>query len=93
MFGFLIAIAAGAATPSIEGPVARPVARLLGRHIEIQDTELRLVAFMIALIAAAIVASVFDTGSALGIVLGGMMGYFGPRLFAWLRGIIEGRKA
>jgi len=92
MFGFLIAIAAGAATPSIEVPAARPVARMLGRHMEIHDNELRLLAFIIAMIAAAIVASVFDTGSALGIMLGGTIGYFGLRLFAWLRRIIEGRK-
>ncbi|SLN58846.1 hypothetical protein [Pseudooctadecabacter jejudonensis] len=92
MFGFLIAVAAGAATPMIEGPVARPIARALGQNIEVQDTEIRLIAFAVALFAAAILGSVFDSGSAVGLIVGGTLGYFGLRLVRWVQRVIEGRR-
>lgn len=93
MFGFLIAAAAGFATPMLEGPAARPVARMLGQSIEIEDTEIRLIAFIIAMVIAAVVASIFDSGSMLGLLIGGALGYFGTRLFGALKRVIEGRKA
>lgn len=92
MLGFLIAVAGGAVTPMIEGPLARPVARAMGGNIEIADTELRALAFMIAMIGAGILCAVFGTGSPLGLAVGGTLGYFGMRLARWLQRIIEGKR-
>lgn len=91
MFGFLIAVAAGALTPMLEGPVARPVARKLSELIEVQDTEIRVIAFMIAMVLAAVLCAIFSTGSALGVMIGGVLGYFGARLARWFYKIIENR--
>jgi len=88
MLGFLISIAAGFATPMIEGPVARPVAKAMGSNVEVKDTELRLLAFMLAMIIAGILAAVFSSGSALGLAAGGMIGYFGTRLVKWFKSAI-----
>lgn len=92
MFGFLIAVAMGAVTPMLEGPLARPVARSLGDNIEITNAELRTIAFMIAMIIAGLLCAVFSSGSALALAVGGALGYFGARLLRWLQRIIEGKR-
>lgn len=93
MFGFLIAVAAGALTPMLEGPVARPVARAMGDNVELADGELRALSFMIAMIMAGILCALFSSGSALGLAVGGTLGYFGMRLLRWLQRLIEGKRA
>lgn len=93
MFGFLIAVVAGAVTPMIETPLARPVARMLGENIEIQEGELRVLAFMIAMIIAGILCAVFSSGSALGLAVGGTLGYFGMRLVRMVQRMIENKGA
>lgn len=93
MFGFLIAVVAGAVTPMIETPLARPVARMLGENIEIQEGELRALAFMIAMIIAGILCAVFSSGSALGLAVGGTLGYFGMRLVRMVQRMIENKGA
>lgn len=92
MFGFLIAVAAGALTPMIEGPVARPAARAMSASIELGDGEIRALAFMIAMIGAGILCAVFSSGSALGLAVGGTLGYFGLRIVQVLQRVIAGSK-
>lgn len=92
MLGFLIAVAAGAATPFLEGPVARPVARALGAQIKITEPELRTLAYIIALIGAALICAVLNVGSMLGLVVGGALGYFGLRLLRWLQRVIKAKR-
>lgn len=92
MFGFLIAVAGGALTPMIEGPLARPVARALRDNVEVSDGELRALSFMIAMIIVGIFCAVFDSGSALSLAVGGTLGYFGMRLVKWLQRVIEGKR-
>ncbi|MCF2872171.1 hypothetical protein L0664_13930 [Octadecabacter sp. G9-8] len=92
MFGFLIAVAAGAATPMLEGPLARPLAQAMGDNVEIADGELRTLSFMIAMIIAGILCALFSSGSALGLAVGGALGYFGMRLLRWLQRIVEGKR-
>lgn len=91
MLGFLIAAAAGFLTPQIEGPVADPIVKALGPHLAIQPTEKRLIAFMFALLAAAVGAALLDSGTTFGIVLGGILGYFGTRIVAAVKKVIDGR--
>ncbi|WP_342070655.1 hypothetical protein [Yoonia algicola] len=92
MLGFLIAAAAGFLTPQIEGPVAGPIVKTLEGYFQVAPTEKRLIAFMVALLAAAILAAAFDSGSVFGIIIGAILGYFGQRIFNLLKKIIEGRQ-
>ena len=93
MLGFLIAVAAGAVTPMLEGHVARPLAQAMRDTVEVADGELRTLAFMIAMIVAGLLCAVFSSGSALGLAVGGTLGYFGMRLVRWLQRVIEGKRA
>jgi len=91
MLGFLIAAAAGYLTPQLEGTVAGPVKKALEGHFPVSATETRLIAFMVALLGAAVLCAAFNTGSVFGIIVGAILGYFGTRLFAVLKKIIDGR--
>lgn len=93
MFGFLIALIAGFATPMLETPAARPIARLMGRNVELADGELRALAFMIAMIVAGVLCAVFSTGTPLSLAIGGTLGYFGTRLLGWGQRALENRKS
>jgi uncharacterized membrane protein YeaQ/YmgE (transglycosylase-associated protein family) len=92
MLGFLIAAAAGFLTPQIEGPVAAPIVKTLEGYFEVRTAEKRLIAFMVALLGAAIIAAAFDSGSVFGIIIGAILGYFGTRIFNVLKKVIEGRQ-
>ena len=90
MLGFLIALAAGAATPKIEDLVARPLAKTMGQKIEVFDDELPVLAFIIAMLLAAILSAIFSNGSALGVIFGGGLGYFGLRIVRLVQRMTEG---
>lgn len=92
MLGFFIAAAAGFLTPQIEGPVAKPIVKMLAGYFEVTPAETRLIAFMAALLAAAIVAAAVDSGSAIGVIAGAILGYFGVRIFNVVKKTIEGRQ-
>ena len=92
MLGFLIAAVAGYLTPQLEGPVAGPIVKTLEGFFPIAAHEKRLIAFMVALLAAAILAAAFDSGSVFGVIVGAILGYFGTRIFDVLKKIIEGRR-
>ena len=91
MLGFLIAAAAGFLTPQLDGPVARPIAKALKEYFPVEDVEIRLISFLAALFGAMILAAAFDTGSAIGLLIGASLGYFGTRIYSVLKKIIEGR--
>lgn len=91
MLGFLIAALAGFLTPQIEAPVAGPIFKTLERYFKVEPSEKRLIAFMVALLAAAVCAALLDSGTTFGVILGAILGYFGLRLFAVLKKIIDGR--
>ena len=92
MFGFLIGLVGGAGTPMIESLLARHAAKSMAQHIDVQENEVRALAFMIAMIVAGVACSVFDAGSPLGFAVGGALGYFGKRLMRWGRLAFEKRK-
>ena len=93
MFGFLIALAGGFVSPMLEGPAARPVAKMMGGKIELEDGEIGALAFMIAMIVAGVLCAIFSAGTPLTLAVGGTLGYFGTRIVKWLRGIIEAKPA
>lgn len=92
MLGFLIAAVAGYLTPQLEGPVAGPVVKVLETYFPVAANERRLIAFMLALLAAAVLAAAFDSGSVFGIIFGAILGYFGTRILDVLKKVIEGRR-
>ena len=91
MFGFLIAVAAGFLTPFAEAPLARPLARLLERHMTLEPGEVRVISFMVILLVAAILCAIFNSGSVFGIVLGAILGYFGLRIIAAVKDMMAAR--
>ena len=91
MLGFIVAVIAGLLVPQIEAPVTRPVVKFLENYINVAPEEIRAISFMIALLAAAIIAALLDSGTIFGVILGGVLGYFGLRIYALLKRIIEAR--
>ena len=91
MLGFLVAALAGFLTPQLEGPVAGPIAKFLEGYFPIEPSEKRLIAFMAALIAAAICANLLDSGTTFGVIVGAVVGYFGLRVYNLLKRIIQAR--
>ncbi|MEO1639267.1 MAG: hypothetical protein AAFU41_08475 [Pseudomonadota bacterium] len=91
MLGFLVAVAAGFITPQIEGPVAGQIVKALEGSITIEANEKRLIAFMVALLAAAVIAALLDSGSVFGIIVGAILGYFGTRIVAKIKQVIDGQ--
>jgi len=91
MLGFLVAVAAGFLTPQIEGPVAGPIVKALEGAITIEPQERRLIAFMVALLAAAVIAALLDSGTLFGIIIGTILGYFGTRIVAKFKQVVEAR--
>jgi hypothetical protein len=91
MLGFLVAALAGFLTPQLEGPVAGPIVKILEGFFTVEPHEKRLVAFMVALIAAAVCAALLDSGTTFGVVAGAILGYFGLRIFNKLKQVIEAR--
>lgn len=90
MFGFIIAIAAGFATPHLEKPLAEPLVNTIKSQIPIEDGEVRLIAFMLAMFVAALVCAAIGAGSTFGIIIGGIVGYFGTRIVARVQSATKG---
>ena len=57
------------------------------------ESEKHTLAFIAALIVASLViAAVGGSGSAFGLIFGGLIGLFGMRIIAIVRGLIDGKK-
>lgn len=93
MFGFLIAFGAGFVAPHIEKPVAEPIARALASFLKLEEGELRLLAFALAMIAAGVLCAIFDTGGPLGLAVAGTLGYFATRIVSGIRAALDSRKS
>jgi hypothetical protein len=92
MWGFIVAVIAGFLVPHLESPVARPVEKAMQSHVPLAAGELRLLAFVLAMLAAGVVAELLNSGSAFWVILGGALGYFGARILAALRKVIDARR-
>ena len=92
MWGFIIAIGLGFLTPQIETLIA-PLLKGITAHIPIVDTEKRLVAFIVAMLAAGIASAILYSGTAFWIMAGGTLGYFGTRIVAAIKKLIEERQS
>ena len=92
MLGFIVAAIAGFITPHLEAPVARPLVRLAEKQITLEATETRLIAFIVAMLAAGVIGSLLNSGSAFWMILGGALGYFATRMVAAGRAVMDARK-
>jgi len=92
MLGFIVAVVAGFLTPYAESPLARPLARMLDSRIPLVASEVRLIAFMLVMLGAGATAVLLDSGSAFWVMVGGVLGYFGTRIVALLRDLIDKRR-
>jgi hypothetical protein len=91
MLGFVLAVVAGWLTPMVEAPLARPLARAMGARLPVEAGEMRTLSFIIVMLAAGVLAELFDSGSTFWVILGGAIGFFATRIVAALRSVIEGR--
>ena len=91
MLGFLVAVIAGFIVPQIDRPVTTPLVKFLEQYFKVEANETRAIRFMIALRAAAILAALLDSGTTFGVILGAVLGYFGMRIYALLKRVIEAR--
>ncbi|MFQ1702307.1 hypothetical protein ACJ5NV_17110 [Loktanella agnita] len=81
MLGFIIAVIAGFLTPQLEGPIGGPIVKAMEGHIPVEPNEKRLIAFMVAMLIAGIASALLNSGTAFWIILGGVLGYFGLRMY------------
>ncbi len=82
MFGFIIAAIAGFLVPQLETAIGKPVTARLRKVIPIDGSEHRAITLLIAMLIAAFVASIFDSGNAIGLSVGLLLGYFATRILA-----------
>lgn len=93
MINFISAIAAGASIPYIQNFVGEHIINRLTPHMPVGEGEKHTLAFIAALIVASLViAAVGGSGSAFGLIFGGLIGLFGMRIIAIVRGLIDGKK-
>ena len=93
MLGFLIAAGLGFLTPQLEAPLGTPVTKALQGYITVAPEEKRLITFMLAMLIAAVAAVLVGSGTPFWIMVGGVLGYFGTRIFAAVKKIIDDRSA
>ncbi len=77
---FILGIVAGFAAPYAEPHVKTAIEGALLSDASLSAVELRLFAFALCLLAAAVLASVLGDGGALAIALGAAVGVFAPRV-------------
>lgn len=82
MIGIVIAFGAGYIAMRLDDPVSRPLAKAVSPFVKVNDGEIRLVSFIIALLGAAVLVQATDNVSPFWLILAGSLGYFGARIYA-----------
>jgi len=83
MLGTLIlGIAAGAMAPYAEPKVKSAIEKILPSDIPADPIEMRMYAFAVCLIGAAVLSMAFSEPHAAPLAIGAAVGIFGPRLMA-----------
>jgi hypothetical protein len=86
MITFLIAIAAGFATPFFENLVGDRIVARLTKHLVVQPGEPTLISFVLSMLIAGLLVMAFvGGGSPFWFVLGGLLGVFGTRIVGLIR--------
>lgn len=90
MFGFFVAVGAGFLTPQIQVSLAPVVAKALS-FLSIEESEHDVLGFMLVVLAAGFIATVFGSGNALGVAIGVALGYFAKRIVSIVMEATSGR--
>ena len=93
MLTFILSVIAGFATPYVEPALAKLLKPNLG-DFPIHEGEYQTITFVLLLVAVAIAAIVSGLlASAFTVLLGGVLGLFGVRLFRVLRALVDGQSS
>ena len=93
MLTFILSVIAGFATPYVEPALVKLLKLNLG-DFPIHEGEHQTITFVLLLVAVAIVAIVSGLlASAFTVLLGGVLGLFGVRLFRVLRALVDGQSS
>lgn len=89
MLGFIIALIAGFATPWLETPLARPLARAMKPVVPVQEKEIVALSFILAMLIGALLCAIFSTGTPFWFILGGALGLGLMRLVAAAKAALD----
>ena len=93
MLTFILSVIAGFATPYVEPALVKLLKPNLG-DFPIHEGEHQTITFVLLLVAVAIAAIVSVLlASAFTVLLGGVLGLFGVRLFRVLRALVDGQSS
>jgi len=93
MLTFILSVIAGFATPYVEPALVKLLKPNLG-DFPIHEGEHQTITFVLLLVAVAIAAIVSGLlASAFTVLLGGVLGLFGVRLFRVLRALVDGQSS
>ena len=93
MLTFILSVIAGFATPYVEPALVKLLKPNLG-DFPIHEGEHQTITFVLLLVAVAIAAIVSGLlASAFTVLLGGVLGLFGARLFRVLRALVDGQSS
>ena len=93
MLTFILSVIAGFATPYVEPALVKLLKPNLG-DFPIHEGEHQTITFVLMLVAVAIAAIVSGLlASAFTVLLGGVLGLFGVRLFRVLRALVDGQSS
>jgi len=90
MLGFIIALGGGYLVPQLDSTASKPIMKALGKYMSFEEVETRLISFIVAVLAVTIIASIFGSGSTLGIIVGTTIGYFAMRIWAAIQSYVKG---
>ena len=91
MLGFIFGLIGGFVTPSLDGALARPVAKAMSGFIEVEEGEIRLLGFLLVMLIVGILCAIFNTGSVPGVLVGAALGYFLLRISFAIKALIDNK--
>ena len=89
MFAFIIAIAAGFATPYARPFIEKGLQNVVLEELKFDSEDMRMISFIAMMLVAAILFAIMGHGSALGLIIGGTLGVFGNQIIAATKSLIE----
>jgi hypothetical protein len=91
MWAFILAVIAGLLVGPAEEPLAKPVARLIAPVVRIDPAEMRLLSFALLMLIVGVLAELLHSGSTFWVILGGVIGLFAMRIYAFVKARIDNR--
>lgn len=80
MLGLIIGAIGGFFSPRLVETAARPLAGAVSKWVAVEEGEMSLLAYMIAMVLAMIVANLLSVDAFFMVMVGGVLGFFGLRI-------------